>query len=127
VKHRWVIAIVASHVAASYFSEIFDRIINWDDYAFGRPKYYAEAAMAPIRVLPLLIKWTFGPTPVGIVVPYWIAYLFSFFIILFAIGRLLRPAKDPNLCGVCGYDLRATPDRCPECGTVPPKKEAINS
>jgi hypothetical protein len=59
-------------------------------------------------------------------VPDWV--LAGAFAVLPAVWVFRRPRSHRNrCCGNCGYDLRATPDRCPECGTTPAKREVIQS
>jgi hypothetical protein len=55
--------------------------------------------------------------------PYWpLVILFALIPLVRAARRLKRWLRlRPGCCSVCGYDLRATPDRCPECGAEPAK------
>ncbi len=55
----------------------------------------------------------------------WTLIIPDWFIIVCAVAtfwysrKKARREHRPGFCPICGYDLRATPDRCPECGTPP--------
>jgi len=58
-----------------------------------------------------------------VVIPFWFLLLATAsFPCLWVFRTRQRNWRDHHrCCPACGYDLRATPERCPECGAVPMK------
>jgi hypothetical protein len=78
---------------------------------------YFFAAGAPLR-------WSIAATPAPqgwmLRVPWWLIILLSGILpstFLYRLAVRVKPHRK-GYCQYCGYDLRATPDRCPECGMV---------
>jgi hypothetical protein len=88
------------------------RITRWGKYGFG----YFTAAGGPFPESPMMVAPRIG----AITAPFWGLVAATAVLPLAKFAGLLRRRRRriPGTCRKCGYDLRATPNRCPECGTA---------
>jgi hypothetical protein len=117
---RWWALLLASYLIAGWVGTFLYMITYW-----GIHSGVYQIIRAPEDVLCGGLIWPFYLFVVfvtdysGIRVGYtWLYYLGCGSLSVWLLSRMCPKPRAKGLCPTCGYDLRATPDRCPECGTV---------
>ena len=88
-------------------SDATARTLHWEHAGFAWSQRSSSRDLIVTGVAPFWsVTAATGAPPLG-----WMA------LTLGSALRRRRRLKTRSLCPTCGYDLRATPDRCPECGT----------
>ncbi len=108
-----------AHGAKSHLISVFEGRIGYDHYSFERPSsqwYYGE--FDSFRTRWWISYYHFSAGVWGVQIPLWMPSApFAVFLMFrfVPLGRS-RKRQELGLCLKCGYDLRASKDRCPECG-----------
>src|SRR6185436_16456255 len=93
--------------------------VHWSLLGFSHDDIsgYVSSSILPKPGAPkdiLIKRWT---------IPYWPLAVLSGILPLMWLRWKVRAwsRHQQGHCPACGYDLRATPERCPECGAIPEK------
>jgi hypothetical protein len=135
-----------AHTAANHlvFGVELEPFTGWPGNAYGW-KYYrqppGDASEASLRLYTLsvsprdtwiewkrcglmFLRWRSASRTSSItmlIVPFWTLTTITALPPLAWLARRVRARRGSHrsgVCPTCGYDLRASPDRCPECGNV---------
>ena len=102
---------------------------RWGRWAEGSSNYPNQGRWQRLGVGWWKYEWSESGVTLGgrgAVFPLWAVTLLTAAAPLVSLVRYRRRRTHPagaRPCPSCGYDLRATPDRCPECGTPVAKKD----